>query len=194
MKLLFSMMLVTAVATLAATAYHQDADETRNLIAKLGESKHSLLEGIAQAEKAGAIQDAAEHGASFAISAKFELEDGTLSLSVYVAQKGREQDAEHNTLMELAGDASVPEWKPEIEVFKDNEHVARSAMQLTVMQFTKLSLADAIGKAAAVQKGTVYSAIPAIMGGKAVVNVLVAAPDGKSVGVAIDLSTGKVMS
>ncbi len=178
MKLLCAMILTTVGAAAAAPSFFQDKEdaETKVLIGKLVGSKHSLLEGIAQAEK--------ENG--LAISAKFEFEDGKLNLSVYTAKQGRGVDAEHNTLMELGGDASAAKWTPEAEVFKDKEHLTRSATHLTLMQLTK-----SIEKAAAAQKGTVYSAIPAVKAGKAVVNVLVAAPDGKSVAVSIDVQTGK---
>ena len=183
MKLLCAMILTTVGAAAAAPSFFQDKEdaETKVLIGKLVGSKHSLLEGIAQAEK--------ENG--LAISAKFEFEDGKLNLSVYTAKQGRGVDAEHNTLMELGGDASAAKWTPEAEVFKDKEHLTRSATHLTLMQLTKMTLAECIEKAAAAQKGTVYSAIPAVKAGKAVVNVLVAAPDGKSVAVSIDVQTGK---
>ena len=88
-----SMMLFALAAILAARVFAEESGEAKALIAKLGESKHSLLDGIAQAEK--------ENGP--AISAKFELEDGKLMLSVYTAKQGRDRDAEHNTLMELIG-------------------------------------------------------------------------------------------
>jgi hypothetical protein len=78
------------------------ADEAGAVASKLTESKHTLLDGIAQAEKQGGP----------AISAKFELEDGKLMLSVYTAKAGLGTDAEHNTLMELNGEAAAPEWRP----------------------------------------------------------------------------------
>ena len=64
---------------------------------------------------------------------------------------------------------------------------------MTVLQLTKLSLSDIAKKAAAMQKGTVYSAIPAVKGGKPVVNVLVATPDGKSVSLIVDAQTGEAL-
>ena len=53
--------------------------ETSALLAKLSQSKHSLADGIKQAEK--------EEGV--AISAKFEMEGDELSLSLYTAKQGR---------------------------------------------------------------------------------------------------------
>jgi uncharacterized membrane protein YkoI len=72
-------------------------------------------------------------------------------------------------------------------VFEDKEHIARSAMQLTLMQLSKISLADVVKKAEAQQAGTVYSAIPSVDNGRPVVNVLVATADGQSKHVTIDL-------
>lgn len=158
-------------------------EETRILLSRLKDSKHSLADGIRQAEKAYGI----------AISAKFEMKGNNLMLSVYTAKEGRQKDAEHNVLMELLGDATTATWEPEIEVFEDKPHIARSAMHLTLMQLTKLTLEDVIKKAAAHHPGTVYSVTPAIYNGKPVFDVLVATPDGKSVHLTVDLRTGKVI-
>jgi hypothetical protein len=80
----------------------EQGEETSTLLAKLSQSKHSLADGIQQAEK--------EEG--FAISAKFEMEGDELSLSVYTAKQGRHIDTEHNTLMELAGNPTNDRWEP----------------------------------------------------------------------------------
>jgi uncharacterized membrane protein YkoI len=162
---------------LASAAESSDTD----LIKTLARSKHSLVDGIAQAEKT--------NGA--AISAKFELEDGKLSLSVYTAKEGLDKDAEHNVLMELSGDPRAGKWQPKSEIFQDREHIARSAMQLTLMQLSKLSLKDAVKAAASEHKGTVYSAIPAEVGGRPLVEVRIAGADGKFTAVKVDLMTGK---
>ena len=151
------------------------------IISRLSESKLSLIEGIEQAEKAS----------GFAISAKFELEDGKLWLSVYAAKDGREKDAEQNTLIELKGEPGAEQWKPNTEVFEDKKHLTRSAAQLTLMQPSKWSLVDIIKRASASQEGTAYSAIPAIKDGRPVVRVCFAAPGGKKATVAVDLVTGK---
>ena len=156
--------------------------DTAMLLGKLTEAKLSLANGIKQAEQS--------HG--FATSGKFEMKRDKLMLSVYTARDGRQKDAEHNVLMELLGDATRSAWEPETEVFEDKPHIARSAMQLTLMQISKLSLVDVIKKAEATQKGTVYSANPAVRNGNAVVDVLVATPDNKSVHLTVDLRNGKV--
>jgi len=146
-------------------------------ISRLATSKHTLVEAIRQVEKANGS----------AISAKFEFEDGKLWLSVYAAKSGRTADAEHNTLIELKGEPNAAAWKPAIEVFADKEHLTRSAMQLTLMQQSKAGLADLVMAASTTEKGTAYSAIPAVKNGKAVLVVLIATPDGKTHSTDIEL-------
>lgn len=157
-------------------AEHDDAA----LLGRLKDSKHTLAAGIAQSEKENGV----------AISAKFEMKGDTLMLSVYTAKAGLGKDAEHNALIELQGDAATAEWKPETEVFEDKKHLTRSAMQLTLVQLSKLTLADVIKKAEAAQPGMVYSVIPSVKDGSPVFDVLVATAEGKSVHLSVDGKTG----
>jgi len=158
------------------------AEDDGALLGRLKDSKHSLADGIKQAEK--------ENGPG--ISAKFEMKGDTLMLSVYTAKTGLDKDAEHNVLIELIGDAAKDTWHPETEVFEDKKHLTRSAMQLTLVQLSKLNLVDAVKKAETAQRGTVYSAIPSVKNGNAVYDVKVATPDGKSVHLVVDGKTGNV--
>ena len=167
-----------ATALLAANDVAAGGDETA-VVAKLKASKHTLLEGIQSVQKDNGV----------AISAKLEVEDGKLFLSVYTAKAGLTPDAEHNVLMELKGDATAARWEPKAEVFEDKPHLARSAMHLTAMQTTPLTLEGVIKVAAAKKKGTVYSVIPAIRDGKTVFDVRVATAAGKSEQLTIDEST-----
>jgi len=152
------------------------------LLSKLKESKHSLADGVMQAGQTD----------GYAISAKFEMDGDELSLSVYTAAEGRGPDAEHNRLMELAGNPTKETWEPKKEVFEDKAHIARAATHLTLMQLTSLGLVEAIEKAAARQPGTVYSVTPAIRDCKPVFDVLVATSDDNSVALTLDLQTGRV--
>jgi uncharacterized membrane protein YkoI len=172
--------IVGVVLTGAAALHAADADEAA-LIAQLKQSKLTLAGGIAEAEK--------QNGS--AISAKFEVEDGKFWLSVYTAKSGVTKDAEHNELIELKGEATGAAWKPATEVFEDKKHLTRSAMHLTLLQVSRLSLADVIKKAGATQPGTVYSAIPAVKDANPVFEVKVATPEGKSVTLFIDGKTGE---
>ena len=168
-----AMVAALAVPLIARAGGGADAETIQHL----PQSKHTLLDGIQQAEQA--------NGA--AISAKFEFEDGKFWLSVYTAKDGRTRDAEHNTLLELKGEPNGSTWRPDTEVFADKAHLTRAATQLTLMQLTKMSLADVVKKAASGQTGTPYSAIPAIKNGRSLVVVLFALPDGKTNAVDVDL-------
>ena len=157
-----------AAVTMLATAWcicapGADPKETQALLKELGKSKLTLLEGVQQAGK----------GRAAPISAKFELEDRKLSLSVYAAEKGLTVPAEKNVLQELSG-SPEGEWKPNIEVFKDVPHVSRSAEQLTLMALAKASLADVIERASKSQPGTVFSVTPVIRNHKPVAEVFIA--------------------
>ena len=159
---------------LAARAVNSADAET---VSRLASSKHTLVEAIRQAEKSnGSV-----------ISAKFEYEDGKLWLGVYAAKNGRSTDAEHNTLIEMKGEPNAAAWMPETEVFADKEHLTRSAMQLTLMQLSKTSLADIVTQASTGKYGTAYSAIPEVKNGKPVVVLLFATSDGKTHTVDVDL-------
>ena len=122
----------------AIAAARQHGDD-KQLLSKLSASRHALVDGIQQAEKVDGP----------AISAKMEMKGDQLRLSVYTAKQRRALNAEHNTLMELIGSATDATWKPETEVFADKEHIARSAMQLTLLQLSRMLLSDVIKKAQA---------------------------------------------
>jgi hypothetical protein len=142
----------------------EDPKDTRALVESLSKSKLTLLQGVRQAAK--------EHGA--VISAKFELEDGKLSLSVYTAEKGLSIPAEQNVLEELSGSPEGDKWEPKVEVFKDVEHVARSAEQLALVAVGRTSIADLIARVQKAQGGTVFSVKPVVKNHKAMAEVMVA--------------------
>jgi uncharacterized membrane protein YkoI len=179
LKSLAGVLAITAALISVSASAAEESEGA--LLGRLKDSKHSLADGIKQSEK--------ENGA--AISAKFEMKEETLMLSVYTARVGLAKDAEHNELIELQGDAAKDKWAPAIEVFEDKNHLTRSAMHLTLVQVSKLTLADTIKKAEAAQPGTVYSVIPAVKDGAAVYDVKVATAEGKSVHVTIDGKTGQ---
>src|SRR3989440_9592449 len=145
-----SALLLAAIFPLLANA--EEPKDTLALLDALSKSKLTLSDGVRQAAKKPAVP----------ISAKFELEDGKLSLSVYTAGKGLSVPPEQNVLQELSGSPEGEKWTPNVEVFKDVPHVARSSAQLTLMALGKSSLADIIGRAQKAQSGTVFSATPMI--------------------------------
>ena len=139
-------------------------------------AKVSLQQAIALAEQRSGV----------AISAKFEVEDGKFSLSVYTAKKGIEPDAEHNELAELSGDPTLPAWQPKEEIFADASHIKRASMHLTLLQRSRSKLSDVIAKALAQQPGDVYSVTPDVVDRKPKFHVAIATGGGKSAVVDIE--------
>ena len=161
-----SLLSASAIALVAMFPLSANADESKDtqaLVAALAKSKLTLSEGMRQATKSPAVP----------ISAKFELEDGKLSLSVYTAGKGLAVEPEKNVLQELSG-SPEDKWEPKVEVFKDVPHVARSSEQLTLMALGKSSLTDIIARVEKTQQGKVFSVTPTIRNHKPVAEVLVA--------------------
>jgi hypothetical protein len=96
------------------------------------------------------------------IEAKFEIgDDGNLALSIYPAGEGLDVDAERNVFQEIAGNPTASPWTPgPPEVFEDEEHLKRSARDLTLVQLSDKKLVDVV--AAAEKDGFVFWAIPTI--------------------------------
>src|SRR5262249_34796797 len=158
-----------------------EKDEYGKLLPTLSKSKHTLAAGIKQA---------AAKGSEVAISAKFEMEEGKLSLSVYTAEKGLGIDAEHNVLKELSGSPEAAEWKPKVDVFKDVAHVSRSSEQLALMALSKVTLLDILAMGQNDQPGTLFSITPVRHDRKPDYVVLVAT-GGKVVELHYDVMTGE---
>jgi hypothetical protein len=120
---IFTVILLIGLASALPAAKAEESKDAQALMEALGRSKHTLLDGVRQAAK----------GSAAPISAKFEMENGKLSLSVYTAEKGISVPAEENVLQELSGSPEQEKWAPEVEIFKDAPHIARSSEQLTLM-------------------------------------------------------------
>ncbi len=176
-------ILTTAVIGLAIS-FSAQADDTQ-VIAKIKDSKISLLSGIQQAEKSSGP----------VISAKFEMDDNNnLSLSIYTAPQGLSTPAESNDLTELSGDPTVTPFAPAAEIFKDKEHIARASVHLTVMQMSKFTLTKIILQALQIQPGVPYSVVnPMVRSGRPVADVFIADGNGHSIKVTIDVHTGQVI-
>lgn len=179
----FAVLLMFASAS-SAFATDTEKEGDAKLLKALSLTKLSLIAGIEQA---------AAKSPEAAISAKFELEDGKLSLSVYTAGKGLTVAAESNVLKEFAGSPEAAKWAPEVEVFKDVEHVSRAAEQLTLVALTKVKLIDVIKKAEKDEPGMVFSITPVLQNRKPVFVVLVAVKTGV-VELRYDLMTGKKLA
>ncbi len=116
----------------------------------VNQSQISLADGVAQV--------AAANGA--VVEAKFELADDgkSLSLSIYPVKNGLDKDSERNVLQEASGDPTQASFKPDLATFDDDEHVLRSSRDLTLVQLSRIGVADAIRRSQGM--GKVFWAIP----------------------------------
>jgi uncharacterized membrane protein YkoI len=159
------MLLMTAgatvlgVAALVGFADHNaifaddDDDEGREaLIKKLGDAKISLQQGLAASEQAGQP-----------ISAKFEVDDGKLQLSVYAAKDGKFFEAVIN---------HVTGKVLKLEPITEGDDLAAANSQSAAMAKAKSSLKEAVDKAAAQSANArVVSAVPSLKDGRPVVSI-----------------------
>jgi hypothetical protein len=137
---------------LATDARHP---ELGNDIRVLENSKVSMADGIAAAEKVGPV-----------IEGKFELDHSNkLALSLYPIAKPLDIDAERQVFKELAGDPTKKPFTGNVEDFSDQEHLTRSARDLTLIQLSKKTLSQAVAEGE--KRGFVYWAIPTMRLGKA---------------------------
>ena len=161
------------------------ADHTPDhIIPLLKNTKISLLDGIALAEKSGAI----------ATSAKYEITGpGILELSVYTVPEGRNVEAEDATLTELSGDASKTPFNFEEKIFRDRVHIARASAHFTITQLSRLSLKEVIQVATSKNNGVAIDVRnPMVRNGIPVADVIVVLPNGKANTVSVNLNTGNI--
>lgn len=149
-------VLGTFITQLSRAADASKGEASEKLLKALPNSKLSLADGIQHAAKTDGAP----------ISAKFEFDDhGKLSLSVYTAEKGLTVAPEKNVLKELSGSPEQASWAPEVEVFKDAEHVTRASEHLKLMSGSAYSLLDIVNKAQTRAPGTAFSITPGIFKG-----------------------------
>ena len=143
-----------------------DSKELQAVAQALGKSKLSLLAGIRQASQ----------GSAKAISAKFELEDGKLQLSVYTLKDGKyfEVVVDHNS-------GTVVKAEP---ITEDEDYTAAQS-QRAAMAKAKVSLRAAVEKALRDNVGYhAVSVTPSLKDGRAVADVTLAkGEEGKTVSV-----------
>lgn len=137
-------------------------DDQAALLKALPQAKISLQQGITQVAK----------GSQVPTEAKYEMDKGKLSLSVYTSSKGLDTPAEDNSFNEYGGDATAATWKPDKEVFADLEHIARSAQYHTLLSMTKMTIPAIILKAS--PQGTIFSVKEKVRNGKPVFEVMTA--------------------
>jgi hypothetical protein len=172
----------TVLAALAVACFAWPAaaaDDDAALLKALPNAKHSLVQIIADVSKGGEVP----------IEAKYEMDKGKLLVGAYTAVKGIGIDAERNSFKEYNGVSTETNWKPKTEVFKDAEHLKRSAQYATLLSLTKVTLLSIATKAAADRPGTVFEIKPVIENGASLFAVRVA-HDGTTTRLTYDLVTG----
>jgi uncharacterized membrane protein YkoI len=158
---------VLGLAALAGFADHNalfasdDDDEGQEaLIKKLVDAKINLQQGLVASEQAGQP-----------ISAKFEVEDGKLQLSVYTAKDGKSFEAVVN---------HVTGKVLKIEPITEGEDLAAANAQSAAIGKAKTSLKEAVDKAMAQSANArAISVVPSLKDGRPM--VLVVLLDGEQV-------------
>ena len=161
--LALAVFALTAGAVFAGYGNPPTRTPDPKVIPLLGKANVTLLQGIQQAAKYGAV-----------IEAKYELDDsGALSLSTYTA-KG------FGAFYEVSASPITLPWKPSHDVIKAREDLVNSAVDLTILDQGGVTLAGAVRKALAKQPGTPYWAVPTLHAKQPVVGIYIRSTDGKS--------------
>jgi len=144
-----------ALVTLAdqSAVFANDDEGQKALIKLMDAAKIDLQRGLTASEQSGVP-----------ISAKFEVDEGKLQLSVYTVKQGKffEVLVDHVTGQVL-----------KVEPITDAEDLAAANSQMTAMTKAKTTLKEAVDKAAAQSaKARVLSAVPGLKDGPPVVSVV----------------------
>ncbi len=113
-------------------------------------------------------------------------------LSVYTVPEGLGVEPEKATLTEFGGAVSESPFKPSAEVFADKEHIARSAVHMTLFQQSRYTLAQVVLQALKQVPGIPIDVRnPMIRGKRPVADVVIVDSYEQAFTVTVDLLTGK---
>jgi hypothetical protein len=150
-------MILVTIACLATgvacyRVYAQDRSD-HQLIKGVTDAKVTLQQGLTAATKQGRP-----------ISAKFEVEDGKVQLSIYTAKDGKFSEV---IVDHTAGDIA------KTEAITEGEDLAEAKSQNAAMEKAKTDLKAAVDKSAAATSGSrAVSVTPALRDGRAVASVI----------------------
>ena len=147
----FAFGLAAGLAGLA-TGYAARSEDQQALIKAMGDVKVSLQQGLTSSQRDGRP-----------ISAKFEIEDGKLQLSVYTEKDGKfsEVIVDHNT-------GSVAKSEP----ITEGDDFTHAKSQSAAIAKAKTQLKDAVDKAIGKAAGArAVSATAEMKGGRAVASI-----------------------
>ena len=158
------MMLMTAGATVLGLAalvgfadqnaiFAADDDDKKALIKLLGTSKINLQQGLAASEQQGQP-----------ISAKFEIDEGKLQLSVYTAKDGK--------FSEVLVDYTNGKVMKAVPITEGDDLAAANSQSAATAK-AKISLKEAVDKAMTSSANVrVVSAVPSLRNGRPVVSIV----------------------
>lgn len=181
MKTHSKLLMIHAGIALALSAAAHAAPIVAGCVAdNLCEARHTLIDTVSEVERA--------HGP--AISARYEMKGGKLVVRVDTAVEGIERGADENSFAEITADATQPlPTRVASSLDDDLRRTARAAMQLTVIQASKLSLMEVITMAECIQPGRVYSVAPTVKDGKPRFAVKMQTNDGRDIDLLFDPET-----
>ncbi len=163
MKTLLSLALAIALIGVVAVARAEEPKDKAELATALKDAKVSLQKGLGASAKGGKP-----------ISAKYELHEGHLQLSVYTAKGGKFSEAivDHGT-------GKISKTDP----ITEGEDLTAAKEQSAAMDKASVSLQKAVGKAVYANKGyKAVSVFPSVKDGEPVAEVtLVKGDDWKTV-------------
>lgn len=144
---------LVSFADYSAIFADDDDDEGREaLVKKLGDAKINLQQGLAASEQQGQP-----------ISAKFEVDEGKLQLSVYTAKDGKFSEV----LVDYTNGKVM-----KAEPISEGDELAAAKSQSAAMTRAKTTLKEAVDKAAAQSANVrVVSAAPSLKDGRPVVSI-----------------------
>jgi hypothetical protein len=152
-KMMFAVAIVIATFGSCYATWMAEAADDAALIKALGSAKISLQQGLTASQREGQP-----------ISAKFELEEGKLQLSVYTAKAGKyfEVIVDYTT-------GKVVKSEP----ITEGEDLTHSKSQSAAMAKAKTQLKDAVDKATRAESGSrALSITPELKGGHSVASIV----------------------
>jgi uncharacterized membrane protein YkoI len=151
-KMMFAVAIGIATFGSCYATWTAQAEDDAALIKALGSAKVSLQQGLTASQKEGQP-----------ISAKFELEDGKLQLSVYTAKDGKYSEV----IVDYTTGKVVKS-----EPITEGEDLTHAKSQSAAIAKAKTQLKDAVDKATRVESGSkAVSATPEVKGGHSVASI-----------------------
>lgn len=175
--------ILLTLALLVSLNTVQAADhDPKSIIPLLKDSKVSLLDAISYA--------IANSGP--ATSAKFEVANNKLMVSIYTVPEGLNVEAEKATLTEFSGPAIEGTKGLKAEIFVDKEHIARASVHMTLFQLSRFDLTKVVQIAVKRKPGTAIDVRnPIVRNERPVADVVIVDKQNQVSTVTVDLLSGK---